>query len=140
MEIQSIRLSEQCRFEVELPEELETCLVPKMILQPIVENAVLHGLAGVDNGVVRVKVWTEGEETLKISVTDNGLGLPPELEGKYVRGFESDRSHLGLYNVDTILRKHYGEGCGLYLSNVAGGNGACITAVLPLRWEEELIC
>ena len=137
MEIQSIRLSEQCRFEVELPEELETCLVPKMILQPIVENAVLHGLAGVDNGVVRVKVWTEGAETLKISVTDNGLGLPPELEGKYVRGFESDRSHLGLYNVDTILKKHYGGESGLYLARRSDGPGTVVTAVLPLRREER---
>lgn len=43
--------------------------MPRMILQPIVENAVLHGLPGVENGVVQVKVWKEGER-MKITVTD----------------------------------------------------------------------
>ena len=69
MEIQSIRLSGRCSLTVELPEEMEGLLVPRMILQPIVENAVLHGLPGVENGVVQVKVWKEGER-MKITVTD----------------------------------------------------------------------
>lgn len=140
VEIQRIRISGGFSFTVEIPPELEDCTVPKMVLQPIVENAILHGLDGVEQGTVLVRAWAEGER-LSISVQDNGRGLPPELEGPYARrDRELSRGHLGLYNVDTILRKHYGEGCGLYLSNVAGGNGACITAVLPLRWEEELIC
>ena len=69
MEIQSIRLSGRCSLTVELPEEMEGLLVPRMILQPIVENALLHGLPGVENGVVQVKVWKEGER-MKITVTD----------------------------------------------------------------------
>ncbi|MCC2257398.1 sensor histidine kinase [Intestinimonas aquisgranensis] len=140
VEIQRIRISGGFEFSVEVPPELEDCLVPKMILQPIAENAILHGLDGVEQGAILVQARAE-EERLFISVQDNGRGLPPELEGPYARrDRELSRGHLGLYNVDTILRKHYGEGCGLYLSNVSGGSGACITAVLPLRWEEELIC
>lgn len=140
VEIQRIRISGGFEFSVEVPPELEDCLVPKMLLQPIVENAILHGLDGVEQGAILVQARAEGER-LFISVQDNGRGLPPELEGPYARrDRELSRGHLGLYNVDTILRKHYGEGCGLYLSNVSGGSGACITAVLPLRWEEELIC
>ena len=140
VEIQRIRISGGFEFSVEVPPELEDCLVPTMILQPIVENAILHGLDGVEQGAILVQARAE-EERLFISVQDNGRGLPPELEGPYARrDRELSRGHLGLYNVDTILRKHYGEGCGLYLSNVSGGSGACITAVLPLRWEEELIC
>ncbi len=140
VEIQRIRISGGFEFSVEVPPELEDCLVPKMVLQPIVENAILHGLDGVEQGAILVQARAEGER-LFLSVQDNGRGLPPELEGPYARrDRELSRGHLGLYNVDTILRKHYGEGCGLYLSNVSGGSGACITAVLPLRWEEELIC
>lgn len=140
VEIQRIRISGGFEFSVEVPPELEDCLVPKMILQPIAENAILHGLDGVEQGAILVQARAE-EERLFISVQDNGRGLPPELEGPYARrDRELSRGHLGLYNVDTILRKHYGEGYGLYLSNVSGGSGACITAVLPLRWEEELIC
>ena len=140
VEIQRIRISGGFAVSVEVPPELEDCLVPKMLLQPIVENAILHGLEGVEQGAVLVQARAEGER-LFISVQDNGRGLPPELEGPYARrDRERSRGHLGLYNVDTILRKHYGEGCGLYLSNVSDGTGACVTAVLPLRWEEELIC
>ena len=138
MEIQSIRLSARCRFEVDLPPDLEDCLVPKMILQPIVENAVLHGLDGVEDGVVRVQVRAVEGNTLRISVTDNGRGLPPELVGPYVRSSEpAGRSHLGLYNVDTILKKHYGPDYGLYLDRREDGPGTEVTATLPLRKEEE---
>ena len=44
IEIQTIRLSGGFQFHTDIPEELEDCLVPKMMLQPIVENAILHGL------------------------------------------------------------------------------------------------
>ena len=138
MEIQSIRLSGRCRFEVELPAELEDCMVPKMILQPIVENAVLHGLDGVEDGVVQVQARRLEERTLAISVTDNGRGLPGAMVGRYVRGAEpAGRSHLGLYNVDTILKKHYGPDYGLYLDHRPDGPGAVVTATLPLQKEED---
>lgn len=134
MEIQSIRLSGRCRFEVDLPPELEECLVPKMILQPIVENAVLHGLEGVEDGVVWVKVWKLEEAILKISVIDNGSGLPAEMVGRYERRESAaGRGHLGLYNVDTILKKYYGGEYGLVLDHRPDGDGAVVTATLPLK-------
>lgn len=138
MEIQSIRLSGRCRFEVALPPDLEACMVPKMILQPIVENAVLHGLEDTENGVVRVDVRSdETAGTLKISVTDNGRGLPPEMVGPYVRRETDGRGHLGLYNVDTILKKYYGDTCGLSLGCRPDGPGTVVTAILPLQKEES---
>lgn len=113
-------------------------MVPKMILQPIVENAVLHGLDGVDNGVVWVRVWRKDPDVLCISVTDNGRGLPDEMVGRYVQKKETaGRGHLGLYNVDTILKKHYGPDYGLYLGRREQGPGTVVTATLPLRKEEE---
>ena len=67
-----------------------------------------------------------------------GGGLPPELEGPYARrDRELSRGHLGLYNVDTILQKYYGQGFGLFLENCPDGAGAAVTATLPLRYEEE---
>ena len=140
MEIQSIRLSGKCRLEVDMPPELEECRVPKMILQPLAENAILHGLDGVEDGVIWVRVRSQGTQTLTISVEDNGRGLPPELMGPYTGPPEtSGRGHLGLYNVDTILKKHYGEAYGLRLGSRPGGPGAAVTASLPL-WKEEEIC
>ena len=141
IEIQKIRLSGAFSFELDLPMELEDCLVPKMMLQPIVENAILHGLDGVEEGMIRVEVRAEPEGLLRVRVTDNGRGLPPDMEGPYAsRGRELSRGHLGLYNVDTILLKYYGTGFGLYLENRTDGPGAAVTAVLPIRREEEPEC
>ena len=140
VEIQKIRLSDQFAFLVSLPEELETCMVPKMILQPIVENAILHGLEGVPDSVIQVCAEQDGED-LRITVTDNGHGLPPEMIGHpYKRESAPTGHHLGLYNVDTILKKHYGEQYGLYLDNNPAGSGARVRARLPLRRKEEKEC
>nr|WP_325211784.1 sensor histidine kinase [uncultured Oscillibacter sp.] len=135
IEIQKIRMSGAFSFRVDLPEELRDCLIPKMILQPLVENAVLHGLEGVENGAVEVTAREEAG-MLRITVRDNGSGLPPELAvGRYrSRGGK----HLGLYNVNTILTKYYGDGCGLFLENER--SGAAVTAALPIRREEEETC
>ena len=58
----------------------------------------------------------------------------------YRRDADCAMGHLGLYNVDTILRRNYGESCGLFLGRGEGGIGASVTAVLPIRHEEESEC
>ena len=137
VEIQRIRLSGSFAFVLDIPPELEEALVPKMMLQPIVENALLHGLSGQPDGAVEVRARREGA-VLRLTVLDNGVGLPPELEGPYAcRDQEETRGHLGLYNVDTILRKHYGEQFGLCLENRPDGTGTMVTATLPLRYKED---
>ena len=138
IEIQKIRLSDDFAFRQEIPEELYDCLVPKMILQPIVENAILHGLNGVSGSVIRVTAREEGETLLRVTVTDNGRGFPEEMLGRpYRRDKGLAKGHLGLYNVDMILRRNFGEDYGLILEPGDGGVGASVTAVLPIRYEEE---
>ncbi|MDY4222296.1 MAG: sensor histidine kinase [Candidatus Faecousia sp.] len=137
IEIQKLRLSDDFAFRQEIPEELYDCLVPKMILQPIVENAILHGLSGVAGSVIRVRAEEKGE-TLYITVTDNGQGFPPEMTGRpYLRDKDLAKGHLGLYNVDMILRRNFGEEYGLFLERGDEGVGASVTASLPIRYEED---
>jgi sensor histidine kinase YesM len=95
-------------------------------------------LEGVENGAVEVTV-REAAGMLRITVRDNGTGLPPEMEAGQYRSRGPAGRHLGLYNVNTILTKYYGDGCGLFLENEAGG-GAAVTAVLPVQREEERLC
>ena len=86
-------------------------MVPKMILQPLAENAILHGLDGRGGrGDLRSGRAVRERQTLTISVEDNGGDCPRNSMGPYTGPPEtSGRGHLGLYNVDTILKKHYGE-------------------------------
>ena len=137
IEIQKIRLSDDFSFLQEIPEELYDCLVPKMILQPIVENAILHGLNDRQGSVIRVRA-EQKQSILRITVTDNGRGFPQELLGHpYRRDKALAKGHLGLYNVDMILRRNFGEEFGLFLERGDGGVGASVTASLPVRYEEE---
>ncbi|MDE7172708.1 MAG: sensor histidine kinase [Oscillospiraceae bacterium] len=139
IEIQRIRLSDSFAFTLSLPATLEDCLVPKMILQPIVENAILHGVDGVENGTVEVDVAETAGGMLRLTVADNGAGFPPDMLGGF-RQIDRRQGHLGLYNVDTILLKYYGEGYGLTLQNSAQGKGAVVMATLPIRRKEGAEC
>lgn len=131
MDIQKIRFNGNFSYDVELPMELEECMVPKMIVQPIVENAIIHGLKERENGHVFLNVYEE-EETLCIEVYDNGRGMDEAiLRLLRERSRESLRGHIGFYNVDAIIRLHYGTQYGLYAENQAEG-GARVRLTLPI--------
>ena len=132
VEIQRIRLSDSFTFEQDVPEQLLSCMVPKMMLQPLAENAILHGLSGVPDGRLSVTAQQLEGEVLEIRVCDNGCGFPADMLGQY-KPPAQPTGHLGLLNVDTILRKHYGEQFGLRLENRTDEPGACIAAQLPVR-------
>ena len=137
IEIQKVRLGDDFAFRVSIPEELYDCMVPKMILQPIVENAILHGIDGMTGAVISVQAQTDGNQ-LKITVRDNGRGFPADMLGQpYRRDKGLAKGHLGLYNVDMILRGNFGERGGLWLSCGEDG-GAVVTALLPVRYDTEL--
>lgn len=138
IDIQKIRLSSDFAFETDVPEKLLDAMIPKMILQPIVENAIIHGLRGVENSVVRVEIRAAAPKHIRITVTDNGHGLPPEMVGKpYQSQKGADGKHLGLYNVNLILTKHFGPASALYLDAGPGGTGTSVTATLPVYLEEK---
>ena len=130
VEIQQIRLSDRFEFVLSVPDALMDCSVPKMLLQPIVENAILHGIDTVAEGRITLAAFEE-QGMLHICVSDNGPGFSPEMTGRY-HGTPSreDSHHLGLYNLNTILQKYYSPEGGLFLENTPEG-GASVTAVLP---------
>lgn len=133
-EIQKIRYSDRFRYEVNMPEELRDCIVPKLVVQPIVENAVIHGLEECENGFIRIAV-SQKDLKLHIEVWDNGCGIQEEIvECLNSRDRERLVGHIGFYNVDTIIRLHYGQEYGLHVERPEeGGTRVCI--LLPLQWE-----
>lgn len=132
MEIQKIRFDGNFSYDVEIPAELEECMVPKLIVQPIVENAIIHGLRGRENGHIFVNAYAEGQ-VLYIDVQDDGCGIDGDVL-RLLRGREREKlkGHIGFYNVDTIIRLCYGEEYGLSAENQASG-GARVKITLPVR-------
>ena len=108
-----------------------SCLVPKMMLQPLAENAILHGLSGVQDGRLTVTARRIGRCARNLRVWITAVAFRRKCWGR-IRRRSSRRGILGLFNVDTILRKHYGESFGLRLENRKDGAGACITGAAPV--------
>ncbi|MGL5435229.1 MAG: sensor histidine kinase [Lachnospiraceae bacterium] len=139
IEIQKIRFTGRFLYEVEIPYQLEDCLVPKMILQPLVENAILHGLDGCEHGYICIYALQKDgfemaeKEILQISVTDNGCGMNQEmLEWVNRADAQKHDGHLGLYNIIQILKLRYGQEYGLHaVLNPEGGT--TVTISLPIE-------
>lgn len=135
--IQNIRCGGHIDYGAEVPEELLGLAIPKLILQPLVENAIIHGLEqSADGGRVRV-TGCRRVSAVVFEVSDNGAGMAPEQVRDLLThtAGHSRAGHLGmgLANVHDRIRLYYGEGYGLAIQSKPGA-GAVVTIVLP---EEE---
>lgn len=101
--IEVVRFGDKLRFYKEIEADTLDRLVPSMILQPIVENSIRHGLASkVDGGMIRLRTWIEGSR-LSILIEDDGVGID---ESKLNTLFESG---IGVSNVNERLRVLFGS-------------------------------
>ncbi|MDB6054623.1 MAG: signal transduction histidine kinase, LytS [Verrucomicrobiales bacterium] len=120
--IEEIRFGNRLKVNFDLPEELLSFKVPTLILQPLVENALKHGI-GKSVGEVRLEISAREEASRVIlSVCDNGKGLPTT---QVVEG-------VGLSNIRNRLHETFGEGKWFEISNQSQG-GVCCRILLPNR-------
>jgi two-component system, LytTR family, sensor kinase len=125
LEVERIRFADRLEIRVESDPGIETARVPSLILQPLVENAIRHGVARrAAAGRIEVSARPAGS-AVELQVRDNGPGLagntnPPADSG------------VGILNVRARLAQLYGESSGLTLENISGGGVAAIVR-LPLR-------
>ena len=133
IKIQKIRFAGRSLYETEVPDMLEDCVIPKMILQPLVENAIIHGLDGCANGYICIYA-AQKDGILRISVTDDGCGMGQEMLDWMNSPNPAKRDgHLGLYNVIQILKLYYGEEYGIQAESDT--SGTTVTIRLPAKKE-----
>jgi len=125
LEIERVRFSGRLAVDIDVDGTLDDALVPMLILQPLVENAVRHGIQpSVEGGIVRVHACADGAG-LCVEVTDDGVGVSPAFSLAGSRG-------LGLRNTAARLVRSYGAAASLrVMAGPRGGTRA--TVVLPLR-------
>jgi len=131
MKIQQIRLGDRFRYEMDIPEETLDFPVPKMTLQPFIENSIRHGFHGRKTGTVVIRCRQESQG-LSLMVEDDGKGLPDEA----ARLSSRTRGGYGLRNVRERLSAFYGCEAGFELLVRAEG-GTRVSMFIPEHREER---
>lgn len=122
------RFGGRVRFSMEA-EELPELELPRLVLQPLVENAVRHGVQPKrEGGIVRLLIHRE-ENRVRFTITDDGVGIEPERIASLLEG-SNNRQGVGLINIHKRLTSYYGEGL-----QIESHNGTAVSFWVPLTGE-----
>jgi two-component system sensor histidine kinase YesM len=120
MKIQKVRFKDQFSFQMKVDPNIENYSTIKLIIQPLLENAIYYGVESMrDEGVITIKGY-ETDEDVYIEVTDNGMGIPEEEQILLLTDNTRARkrgSGIGLINVQQRIRLYYGEEYGLQIKS-----------------------
>ena len=134
LEIQQIRYQDILKYEIDVPQELFDYQIPKITIQPIVENALYHGIKNKRGGGTIVVSGKDEGETMLIQVKDDGKGMKPERLKEIRRGLLGEKlgntAIYGLYNVNERIRLSFGEEYGVNVESTYEV-GSCISVRLP---------
>lgn len=134
--LQRIRCCETIVLKTEISEEAAKASVMRLLLQPIVENAVIHEIKENVPLTIRLKAWV-GEETLYISIIDDGKGFDQEKAGEDGVPKSSKMSGIGLHNVKDRLYLSYKDRQSFSIGSVQG-QGTEVQMTMPYtEWKEE---
>ncbi len=138
LEIQQVRYQDILKYEIQVPGELDKYLIPKITIQPIVENALYHGIKN-KRGLGRIRVSGKEEEGgFAIQVEDNGIGINEErlrqVRDKIQYRTPAENDIYGLYNVNERIRLNFGEKFGISIESVYG-EGTVVSIHLPYGEE-----
>lgn len=138
LELQKLRYSDVFNYRIEVSEQLEGIMIPKLSLQPIVENAIEHGFKYMSEpGLIRI-YDNPSDDQYQIILTDNGVGMAPSLVGKLNAMFDSALDaadhqgvkSFGIKNVNHRLKLFFGDDYGIQVVSTEG-EGTAIVIKLP---------
>ena len=120
MNIQKIRYKNRFQVDFQIADEIKDCCTVKLIVQPLLENAIYYGVEGMDDeGEIHVTGYRDGDDVC-IEVQDNGLGMPEEMVEKLLTENEHVPKHgsgVGVINVHNRIRIRFGEQYGLEIES-----------------------
>lgn len=134
LEIQRKRYEDKFDVDWQIPEDIMDCRMIRIVLQPLVENAIYHGMKPMTNkGLITISGKIEGE-LLFLTVSDNGLGMTGQALENLRRNMQSDMikesHHIGMTNVNQRIRLYYGDDYGLIVDS-REGIGTSVTVRIP---------
>jgi len=139
MDIQSFRYGDRVRLELDIDPLAAQCLVPKLIMQPVVENALLHGFEHGEGGQIKITARID-RDTLVCEIRDNGKGMP-EFAGQSAppsgqSGYMERMSGIGLRHIQQKIKMYYGPDFGMQLFSKPN-EGTTVKLTFPIHRVEE---
>jgi two-component system sensor histidine kinase YesM len=140
--IQRMRYRDIMDFKIEADEDVLNNTILKLILQPLVENALYHGIKNKRcGGTIIVRAKQKNENEVLLEVEDDGIGFTPEKLAQLQAELDDDsgeiklESGFGIGNVNKRIRLYYGKQYGLSVKSEYN-TGTCATLVIPARWDD----
>jgi two-component system sensor histidine kinase YesM len=139
--IQKMRYRDILDFKIKVDEDVSENTILKLILQPLVENALYHGIKNKrQGGTISVRARRKGENEVLLEVEDDGIGFTPEKLAQLRTELDDDsgdiklESGFGIGNVNKRIRLYYGKPYGLSVQSEYT-TGTCVTLVIPAKME-----
>ncbi|MFF2088920.1 sensor histidine kinase [Paenibacillus sp. NPDC058174] len=141
MFLQQYRFRSSFECVVEKDEAALDFYIPKLLLQPIIENAIIHGFSGVkQGGVLSIRFRFIADDRLEITIQDNGIGMDEvvltKLQHESAAITENGGDSIGIRNVFERMRMHYGEQAEFTMTSVLG-EGTSVKLLLPAMSSKE---
>lgn len=132
--IQKMRYQDKLEYEIDVDEKILKVLIAKLVLQPLVENAIYHGIKYKDNkGLIRITGEVIGEDVV-IRIKDNGMGMDEEtLNNILIKKSTENSKRVGVQNVHNRLQLYYGKNYGLQYESKLG-EGTTVSIVIPFEY------
>jgi sensor histidine kinase YesM len=136
--IQKVRFKNRLEYEISIPDKIKSYRIPNMVIQPIVENSVIHGITPKRDGGKISIIADEQKRGIVISIIDNGNGFSKEILEK-LRHSEKlqqseNKSGLGFWSTDNRLKRYYGDGYGLEIVK-SDYSGSTVTITIPTQFN-----
>ena len=112
LQIQKVRYTNQFDYEFDVDESCKEYLCNKITLQPMIENALYHGLNMIDEGHIRIGIHEAGDEII-MTVEDNGVGMTEEQVADLFKNDGTDRHGIGVKNVNDRIKIYFGDKYGI---------------------------
>lgn len=140
LEIQQVRYQDILQYDIDVSEELYECIIPKITLQPLVENALYHGIKN-KRGLGTITInGRRDEDRVILEIKDNGIGMDQERLASVMDGIASKNPNqhdiYGLYNVNERIQLKFGKEYGISMES-SYGDGTIVRVELPFSSESE---
>ncbi len=137
--LQQMRHMDHMQYEISIDEKFMAYSVPKYLFIPLIENAVMHGIRNISDGVVCVSLYKQ-EDAIRFQVTDNGIGISKERLQEIRLGLnQADFNNSDCYalkNLNRQLALHYKDSSGVHIESTEG-YGTVVWFVIPLKGEDS---